>query len=241
MRSAGSIRSSWHRPKTFLLRERHEARPSRMMCATVARSRRLRLGAWPGAPMTPTGDPAGRRCWPGRLGRAPRRARHDVEQPQQDRPVPRRRSLSCRRGRSRSARHGLSSPPTGRRPASSPTSGSTAPSTGIRYLEVDPGPGKGPLLVPNEPVAHRGHLDDRPPRPGESPSRPPSSPMFPRTKSSESVTFLEEDRICGYFRRRSSLCHPAAVGADVSDGKTMTTLHSNQSAACPQNCRAAKD
>jgi photosynthetic reaction center H subunit len=184
------------RPKTFLLRDGttysapHSVRDTRPVAAR-------RVGAWPGAPLTPTGDPlvdgVGPAAW------AERRDVPDTTWDGKNKIVPTRVD----------AHYGI--PATDPDPRGMQVFGADGRVAGtvidvwvdraehvIRYLEVDTGPGKGPLLVPMTLARIQGTRAK-----GRSVKvKSITAAQFanvPRTRSADSVTFLEEDRICAYF------------------------------------------
>lgn len=191
--------------KTFLLRdgstysapnERRDTRP------VAAR----RLGAWPGAPMTPTGDPlvdgVGPAAW------AQRRDVPDMTWDNRDKIVPSRID------------HHYAVPSSDPDPRGLPVMAADRQIVGtvtdfwidraehvIRYLEVDIGAGKGPVLVPMTLARLEGF--GRVSRRVDVKSI--TSAQFanvPRTRSADRITFLEEDRICAYFAGGSLYATP---------------------------------
>ncbi|NMG40340.1 photosynthetic reaction center subunit H [Chelativorans sp. ZYF759] len=183
-------------PKTFLLRDGttktvpHDERDMRAVAAT-------RLGAWPGAPITPTGDPlvdgVGPAAW------AERRDVADTTWDNRDRIVP---------SRVDGHYHVASGDPDPRGMTVFAADGEPAGIVTdiwvdraehcIRYLEVDPGPGRGPLLVPMT-LARIVGSDFKEPSVKVKSITAAQFANVPRTKSADQVTFLEEDRICAYF------------------------------------------
>ena len=184
------------KPKTFLLRDGttysapHDGRDARPVAAR-------RLGSWPGAPMTPTGNPlvdgVGPAAW------AERRDVPDTTWDGKDKIVPLRID----------GHYAVASADPDPRGMAVYAADGVAVGTVIdvwidraehviRYLEVDTGPGKGPLLVPMTLSRIQGT-----PTKGRSVAvKSITSEQFadvPRTRSADSVTFLEEDRICAYF------------------------------------------
>ena len=155
-----------------------------------------RVGKWPGAPMVPTGDPlvdgVGPAAW------AERADRPDQTWDGRNKIVP-----------SRSDAHYsvASGDPD---PKGMTVTGADGKVAGIvtdiwvdraehvvRYLEVDAGPGVGPLLVPMNLAKIVGNAKGRSVR-----VRSILAEQFkraPRIKSPDSVTFLEEDRICAFY------------------------------------------
>ena len=204
-------------PKTFLLTADGTSKTvPHECCATVARSRALRLGAVARCADAPDRRSAGRRCWP----RPPGPERRDVPDTTWNNlnkivPSPRRRSLSFAEGDPRSARHGCHRRRRGGGRHRHRHRGSTAAEHCIRYLEVDSGPGKGPLLVPMN-LSRIVGTSMTGLRVQVKSITAAQFANVPRREIPESVTFLEEDRDLRLFRRRSSLCHPAAVGARCS-------------------------
>ncbi len=184
------------RPKTFRVRSgetftapnfRRDERP------VAAR----RVGNWPGAPLVPTGNPlvdgVGPAAW------AERADRPDLTWDGKNKIVP-----------SRSDPHyGIASgDPDPRGIAVVGADGKVAGTVTdiwvdraehvVRYLEVDAGPGTGPLLVPMNLAKIVGNRT----KGGSVKVRSILAAQFdqaPRIKSPDSVTFLEEDRICAYF------------------------------------------
>ena len=183
-------------PKTFLLRDGttktvpNDLRDTRPVAAA-------RVGAWPGAPLTPTGDPlvdgVGPAAW------AERRDVPDKTWDGKDKIVPTRVDGHY---------HVASGDPDPRGMTVYAMDGKAAGVVTdiwvdraehvIRYLEVDPGPGKGPLLVPMT-LARVVSSDFKPTIVKVKSITAAQFANVPRTKSADTVTFLEEDRICAYF------------------------------------------
>lgn len=184
------------RPKTFLLRDgttatapnfRRDTRPIRA----------ARVGAWPGAPLTPTGDPmadgVGPAAW------AERRDVPDTTFDGRDKIVPTRVDGHYAVAAGDPDPRGMT------------VFGADGKAAGtvadlwvdraehvIRYLEVTGAPGGGSVLVPMPLARIRGtRLAGRSVR-----VKSILAAQFagaPRTRSPDSVTFLEEDRIGAYF------------------------------------------
>ena len=194
------------RPKTFLLRDGttysapHDKRDTRPVAAR-------RAGAWPGAPLIPTGDPlvdgvgpaawAERadkpdRTWDGRPKIVPSRVDGHYGVASGD-PDPRGMTVFAADGQAAGtvtdiwvdrAEHV------------------------VRYLELDAGIGIGAVLVPMNLARIQGSTTS-----GRSVKvRSITAAQFanvPRTKSADEVTFLEEERICAYFAGGSLYATPA--------------------------------
>lgn len=183
-------------PKTFLLRDGtsysapHDKRDIRPVAAR-------RVGAWPGAPLVPTGDPlvdgVGPAAW------AERRDVPDTTWDGRDKIVPSRID----------PHYGVPSEDPDPRGMTVFAADGVAVGTVtdiwvdraehlVRYLEVDIGPGKGPLLVPMPLARIQGsRFKGRSIR-----VKSITAAQFanvPRTRSADRITFLEEDRICAYF------------------------------------------
>lgn len=156
-----------------------------------------RVGNWPGAPMVPTGDPlvdgVGPAAW------AERADRPDKTWDGRDKIVP-------TRADGHYSVAGGDPDPRGMTVlgADNKVAGTVSDiwvdraEHLVRYLEVDAGPGTGPLLVPMTLVKIAG----TPLKGGHVRVNAILAAQFanaPRIKSPDSVTFLEEDRICAYF------------------------------------------
>ena len=194
------------RPKTFRVRSgetftapnfRRDERP------VAAR----RVGNWPGAPMVPTGNPlvdgVGPAAW------AERADRPDLTWDGKPKIVPSRAD----------PHYGVASgdpDPRGMtvRGADGKVAGTVTDiwvdraEHVVRYLEVDAGAGAGPLLVPmNLAKVVANEVKGRSIR-----VRSILAAQFgqvPRIKSPDTVTFLEEDRICAYFAGGNLYATPA--------------------------------
>jgi photosynthetic reaction center H subunit len=184
------------RAKTFLLRdgtsasapnERRDTRP------VAAR----RVGAWPGAPLTPTGNPlvdgVGPAAW------AERRDVPDATWDGRDKIVPSRIDPHYTVATGDPDPRGMTVYAADGKAAGMVTDiWVDRAEHVIRYLEVDTGPGKGPLLLPMTLARIQGT-----PTQGRSVGvKSITAAQFadvPRTRSADRVTFLEEDRICAYF------------------------------------------
>lgn len=184
------------RPKTFHVRtgETFTAPNFRRDERSVAARR---VGNWPGAPLVPTGNPlvdgVGPAAW------AERADRPDLTWDGKNKIVPSRVD----------PHYGVASgdpDPRGMtvRGADGIVAGTVTDiwvdraEHVVRYLEVDAGPGTAPLLVPINLAKIVGNRTK-----GRSVKvRSILASQFgqvPRTKAPDSVTFLEEDRICAYF------------------------------------------
>lgn len=183
-------------PKTFLLRDGttktvpHDERDIRAVAAA-------RLGAWPGAPITPTGDPlvdgVGPAAW------AERRDVADTTWDNRDRIVPSRVDGHYHVASGDPDPRGMTVFAADGKPAGIVTDiWVDRAEHCIRYLEVDPGPGRGPLLVPMT-LARIVGSDFKEPSVKVKSITAAQFANVPRTKSADQVTFLEEDRICAYF------------------------------------------
>lgn len=156
-----------------------------------------RVGNWPGAPMVPTGDPlvdgVGPAAW------AERADRPDTTWDNKIKIVPTRADAHYTVASGDPDPRGMTVFGADKRPAGTVTDlWVDRAEHVIRYLEVDAGPGTGPLLVPMnlariQGTSYEGHSIK---------VRSILAAQFanaPRIKSPDQVTFLEEDRICAYF------------------------------------------
>lgn len=184
------------RPKTFLLRDGttatapNERRDSRPVAAR-------RVGEWPGAPMIPTGDPlvdgVGPAAW------AERRDIPDTTWDGQDKIVPTRIDPHYGVASGDPDPRGMTVVAADRQPVGTVIDiWVDRAEHVVRYLEVDIGPGKGPLLVPMNLARIQGSAF----KGYNVKVKAITAAQFarvPRTRSADRVTFLEEDRICAYF------------------------------------------
>jgi photosynthetic reaction center H subunit len=156
-----------------------------------------RVGNWPGAPMVPTGDPlvdgVGPAAW------AERADRPDQTWDGKNKIVPTRADDHYSVASGDPDPRGMT------------VFGADSKAAGtvtdiwvdraehvVRYLEVDAGPGAGPLLVPMT----LAKISGTPSKGRHVKVKAILAQQFanaPRIKSPDSVTFLEEDRICAYF------------------------------------------
>lgn len=185
------------KPKTFLLRDGttytvpNASRDTRPVAAR-------RVGNWAGAPLTPTGDPlvdgVGPAAW------AERKDKPDQTWDGHDKIVPARLEPMVTVSSRDPDPRGMKVIGADGRVAGTVTEIWIDRSEQlVRYLQVDNGePGTGPLLMPMTLAKFTGSTFK-----GYSIKvRSITAAQFarvPRTKSTESVTFLEEDRICAYF------------------------------------------
>jgi photosynthetic reaction center H subunit len=182
--------------KTFLTRDGTSAVAPNFKRDTRPVAAR-RVGAWPGAPLVPTGNPlvdgVGPAAW------AERSDKPDQTWDNKNKIVPARTD----------AHYGIANgDPDPRGMAVIAADGKVAGTVTdiwvdraehvVRYLEVDAGtPGTGPLLVPMNLTKIGGTTKER-----HVKVKAILAHQFadaPRIKSADSVTFLEEDRICAYF------------------------------------------
>ncbi|MBL8582833.1 MAG: photosynthetic reaction center subunit H [Rhizobiaceae bacterium] len=184
------------RPKTFHTRDgstwtapnfKRDTRP------VAAR----RVGNWPGAPMVPTGDPlvdgVGPAAW------AERADKPDQTWDSKNKIVPTRADAHYTVATGDPDPRGMDVlGADGKRAGTVVDLWVDRAEHVVRYLEVDIGPGTGPLLVPmNLAKVQGGGL-----KPRFIKVKSLLAAQFlkaPRIKSPDSVTFLEEDRICAYF------------------------------------------
>lgn len=156
-----------------------------------------RVGNWPGAPMVPTGDPlvdgVGPAAW------AERADKPDQTWDGKNKIVPTRADAHYTVASGDPDPRGMAVfGADGKRAGTVVDLWVDRAEHVVRYLEVDAGPGAGPLLVPMNLAKVQG---------GGTKSRSIKVKSLlagqflkaPRIKSPDSVTFLEEDRICAYF------------------------------------------
>jgi photosynthetic reaction center H subunit len=185
------------KPKTYRLRD-----GSTVTTPNFKRDERpvaaRRVGNWPGAPLVPTGNPlvdgVGPAAW------AERSDRPDKTFDGKDKIVPTRADDHYTVASGDPDPRGLTVYGADHKPAGTVTDIWVDRAEHlIRYLEVDIGkPGIGPLLVPMTLVKVVGHgLKGR--KVQVSSILAGQFSQAPRIKSPNSVTFLEEDRICAYF------------------------------------------
>ncbi|MCX7304274.1 MAG: photosynthetic reaction center subunit H [Hyphomicrobiales bacterium] len=156
-----------------------------------------RVGSWPGAPMVPTGNPmidgVGPAAW------AERADRPDTTWDNKVKIVPTRADSHYTVANGDPDPRGMSVKGADGKVAGTVTDlWVDRAEHVVRYLEIDAGPGAGPLLVPMNVAKIVGNRTK-----GRSVRvRSILAAQFqdaPRIKSPDSVTFLEEDRICAYF------------------------------------------
>lgn len=184
------------KPKTFRLRDgRTVQAPNFKRDERPVAARRV--GAWPGAPLVPTGNPlvdgVGPAAW------AERADRPDTTFDGKDKIVPTRADNHYSVASGDPDPRGLTVYGADNKPAGTVTDFWVDRSEHlIRYLEVDAGPGTGPLLVPMTLTKIVGHgLKGR--KVQVASILAGQFKQAPRIKSPNSVTLLEEDRICAYF------------------------------------------
>lgn len=156
-----------------------------------------RVGNWPGAPMVPTGDPlvdgVGPAAW------AERADRPDKTWDGKDKIVPTRADDHYSVASGDPDPRGMTVFGADRKAAGTVSDiWVDRAEHVVRYLEVDAGPGTGPLLVPMNLVKIAG----TPLKGRHIVVNAILAAQFanaPRIKSPDSVTLLEEDRICAYF------------------------------------------
>jgi photosynthetic reaction center H subunit len=182
--------------KTYLLRD-----GSTVTTPSYKRDERpvaaRRAGAWPGAPLIPTGNPlvdgVGPAAW------AERADRPDTTWDGKNKIVPARVSGHYTIASGDPDPRGLKVVAADRKIAGTVTDiWVDGAEHCIRYLEVDAGPGTGPLLVPLNLARFEGNAT----KGWQVKVNSILAAQFadaPRIKSADSVTFLEEDRICAYF------------------------------------------
>jgi photosynthetic reaction center H subunit len=184
------------KPKSFLTRDgttftapnfKRDTRP------VAAR----RVGNWPGAPMVPTGDPlvdgVGPAAW------AERADKPDRTWDGKNKIVPTRVDAHYTVASGDPDPRGMTVFGADNKPAGKVIDlWVDRAEHVVRYLEIDGGPGTGPLLVPMNLTKVQGNRTK-----GRSIKvKALLASQFakaPRIKAPDSVTFLEEDRICAYF------------------------------------------
>jgi photosynthetic reaction center H subunit len=184
------------KPKTFRLRDGSTYTAPNFQRDTRPIAAR-RVGNWPGAPMTPTGDPlvdgVGPAAW------AERRDIPDTTYDGKDKIVPLRVDPHYSIPTEDPDPRGMKVWAADRKVVGTVIDVWVDRSEHvIRYLEVDIGPGKGPLLVPMT----LSRIEGTPLAGYSVKVKSIISSQFanvPRTRSADRVTFLEEDRICAYF------------------------------------------
>jgi photosynthetic reaction center H subunit len=166
-----------------------------------------RVGNWPGAPLVPTGDPlvdgVGPAAW------AERADRPDTTWDGKVKIVPSRADAHYTVASGDPDPRGMQV-----RGADDKVAGTVTDiwvdraEHVVRYLEVDAGPGTGPLLVP----MNLAKIVGTPTKGRSIKVRSILAEQFlraPRIRSAEQVTFLEEDRICAYFAGGNLYATPA--------------------------------